>query len=181
MPGIERHETTIDGIGYRMDTLGAVKGSAVALRLLPAFVAGAAQALSMLKPGKSLDKLDWSDLAGAAGGVGAVFEKLSEADLKFVIDTMAAKTLVGVTTEQEKKVGEDTVRWFPLSAIFDEHFAGRYEAMGQWLIWGIRVNGFLGRLSGVLAKNPLSQAAPAAAASSGSPTASTGSAGSPSS
>lgn len=181
MPGIERHETVIDGIAYKMDTLGAVKGSAVALRILPPFVAAAAAALSRLEPGKGLEKLDWSDLAGAAGGAGVLFEKLNEQSLKFVIDALAERTLVGVTTPQEKAVGEETVRWFPLSALFDDHFAGRYEQLAQWLFWGIRVNGFLGRLSGIL-KAPGPKAPPAAAQSdspSASPTESTGSAGKP--
>lgn len=185
MPGIERHETVIDGIRYKMDTLGAVKGSAVALRILPPFVAAASAALSRLQPGKSLEKLDWSDLAGAAGGVAVLFEKLKEEDLRFVMNALAERTTVGITTEQEKRIGEETERFFPLVAVFDEHFAARYEAMGAWLLWGVQVNGFLGRLSGMLSKMATSPrvpppAAAAPASTSDAPQASTGSAGRPS-
>lgn len=184
---IERHETTIAGTGYRMDTLGAVKGSAVALRVLPPMVAALSSALSRLEPGKSIDKLNWTDLAGAIGGAAVLLEKLSEADLKFICDAFAEKTTVGVTTPQEKAAGEETVRWFPLRAVFDDHFAGEYEALGQWLLWGIQVNRFLGRLSGSLTKAAASmaqvrQAPPGTAqeaSPSTSPTGSTGSAGGP--
>ena len=109
----------IGGCEYKVTQLGAVKGRGAFLRLvkcLGPMLAGLAG-----KGGKVAD-ID----------VGALFSRLdlTEDDLTFFCDTFAEKTFVTLPDGKMPR----------LDKVFDEHFAGSYSYMVQWLAFAVKVN-----------------------------------------
>jgi len=114
MAGRETRETTIDGCTYRVTQLGATTGAQVMFRLGRAFAA----VMASVSQGEL-------DLAA-----------LSPSDFDWIVVTMKASTKFDLVDT----VGGGTVRTVDLAPLFDEHFAGRYGQMLEWLKFALEVN-----------------------------------------
>jgi hypothetical protein len=146
----KKQETVeIDGVKYRITQLGALTGKQLMFRLGRTF---AAVALG-LRSG-TLD-------------VG-VISSLDPADFDWIVQTLIPTTDVGIHDVE----GDGKLKWHKLSVDFDDHFAGRYPQLIEWLQAGLEVN--FGPLRDALGS--IFRGAAALSASS-PPKASTGSAG----
>jgi hypothetical protein len=120
----------IGGVEYRVTQLGAIMGRAVFLRLVKAIgpvlasLASKEGTLSALvKGGGKVDTtVDFGEILSHLN--------LSEDDAKYLCDAFAEKTFVVEAPDKMPK----------LSNVFDEHFAGRYAAMGQWIAFCVKLN-----------------------------------------
>lgn len=119
-------ERIIDGVNYRCWPLPFGQGRPLLVR---AFKAVAPAFAAAFRGGASGE-------AGMAGALEAIAEHLDDSDVeKFARSFGDAASYWG-----EKKDGEG---WIPLvSATQNLHFAGRYDAFFQWLIFAMEVNGF---------------------------------------
>jgi len=136
---IEVREITIGEHTYYVTQLGTKSG----LRKL-------VQMAKMLGPGMGafvggVGRGNQGDLESAlAQGFGeAVHEmavRLDEVQISALVDEFAKNTTVRVSDELQPR----------LSDIFDDHFAGRYDAMVRWLrfCWEINFSSFLGGSAG---------------------------------
>jgi hypothetical protein len=133
--GIETDDFTIGEDTYRVSQLGAKRGRKALVRLVKAAgpVLGAAAAhAGDLGEIKGLGDIK-VELIGRA--ISEFTNQLSEADVDHFCDLFAPLTLV--------KVPDTDDDWVPLDKSFDQHFAGRYGQMLEWLWTCIRFN-FLG-------------------------------------
>jgi hypothetical protein len=115
-------EKTIKGNTYRVKQLGAKEGRRVLARLLQILgggVAGLAEAFAG-DGGK----------VSAFKGVQAIADQMTPEQMDFFCDTFAKLTQV---TLQDGKTPL-------LSDVFDEHFAGNYWEMTEWLLFALEVN-----------------------------------------
>ena len=110
----------IGGCEYKVTQLGAIKGRGAFLRLVRCI--GPVFAELAGKSGKGAKDID----------IGALFSRLelSEDDLTFFCDTFAEKTFVTLPDGKMPR----------LDKVFDEHFAGSYSYMVQWLAFAVKVN-----------------------------------------
>ena len=117
---IKTEEKQIGACIYRVSQLGAIKGRAAFLRLVKALgpIAGGL----VDAKGKQAASLDLGDLMARL--------TLTEDDLTFFCDLFAEKTFI-------VKSDGKTPR---LDHCFDDHFAGRYLEMIQWLAFAVQVN-----------------------------------------
>ena len=117
------------GYTYHVSQFGAKQGGRVLVRLLKMIGSAAGDAM-----GSSED----FDLSTIGRMVSNLAEVVSEADYDFLCDTFLQVTCVSGGNYNE----------MPLSAegVFDLHFAGEYQELGEWLLFGIEANygGFLG-------------------------------------
>jgi len=157
---MKTEEKKIDGFRYMMRQLGGETGRAVALRLMRPLGAAVSAAVALAGQGAvSLEKV-------IGYGAGAALEKLSEPDLVFVSERFAEQTTVWIPDAAGRLFEQ------PLPTVFDDHFAGRYDAMFEWLRWGIVFNRFFaGALERLAAQRAAAEAEKRA--TSKSPTAST--------
>lgn len=143
---IETRDRTISGTAYRLTQLGALEGRTMLVRLVKllgpgvgSFVGGAGR--GALNPASGADSV----LAmGAGEAIHELCARLDATELGQIMDVFAANTTVVISREQEPR----------LSDVFDAHFAGRYDAMLQWLRWCLEVNfaSFFGGAAGNGAK-----------------------------
>jgi len=157
---MKTEDRTIGGFKYRMTQMGGISGKDIALILLRPFTTLLEGAASGGLAGVTKEKLVMS--AVTSGSLTKAIALLSKEDLAAVCDAFAAQTTVWVKDGTK-------LRDFPLATIFDDHFAGRYSEMLQWLAWGVSLNGFF---DGVLRHLSAGEASP-----SPSPTGSTTGAG----
>lgn len=140
-------ERTIDGVRYQVQQVGASLGAEIMFRLARSFGA---------------------ILAGLNVGTLSV-ESLSPADFNWLLKTLIAGSKVGIVDEK----GDGRERMADLSFVFDEHFAGKYPQMLEWMQFALEVNfgpldaalGSLIRGAGMLGSN--SSRRPAATGGSG--------------
>ena len=119
----------IRGFSYVVMQLGAGKGREVMLRL--AKVTGPAiGAILAAVPGGKLQNILDADVTALGPAVGKIFESLSAQDLAFFCQTFGETTLVYLEENKHPRVID----------VFDEHFAGNYLAMLQWLAFAVEVN-----------------------------------------
>lgn len=152
---------TIGEHEYRMRQLGALEGRKLWLKLVHIL----APALERLAKEKTLDE------AALLGGLSTLLERLDEATVESLYAAFGRSCELHIVDDK----GE---RWPKLEgAVFDEHFAGNYLAMSQWLAEGVAFNflpfGSDGSLGDLLATVRQS----VAASKPSSPTTSTGSSG----
>jgi hypothetical protein len=127
---LKTEEREIGGLKYRVTQLGAKAGRAALLRI-------------MKTVGPAAAMLQGDDLAGA---LGKFFENLSEVDLDYFCALFGEKSFVFQADGKMPRVDQ----------VFDEHFAGRYLDMIEWLIFAGEVNfadffrGVGGKIGGVL-------------------------------
>lgn len=113
---------------YKLMTLGAVKGAELWLDLLHII----ATPIETLTKSKDLDE------AGIAQAIVAAVRSLDHATATKFYTAFGSVTTV-------RRVGTDGVeRWPTLDgAVFDDHFAGNYIEMTEWLVQSVMFN-FLG-------------------------------------
>ena len=120
------------GYTYHVTQFGAKQGGRVLVRLLK-MVGGAA--------GDAMGGVKDFDLSVIGKMVGNLAETVSEEDYDFLCDTFTPLSSVSGGEYQ-------AASGMPLSSegVFDLHFAGAYQELGQWLLFCIEVNygGFLG-------------------------------------
>lgn len=122
----ETKDTTIAGVRYQVTQLGATTGGQVMYRLGRAF--------AVLMAGAAQDKID----------LGA----LPPSDFDWLVKTLQATTKVGIVDDvtitdklgNAEKVGSGHERMLDLGMVFDDHFAGKYPQMLEWLKFALEVN-----------------------------------------
>lgn len=121
------------GFRYHVIQFGAREGGRVLVRLLKMIGGAAGEAMA-----GGDDALDGFDLSTVGKMIGNLAETLNESDFDYLVDKFSAVTAVSG--------GEYTA---PLQlnteGVFDLHFAGEYQELGQWLLFCVEVNfgGFL--------------------------------------
>ncbi len=146
---MKTQDKQIGSYTYRVTQLGARKGQAVLLALarsalLPA-AAGAlggldAKALASLRGPDGRVNLATANVVVFAPALARVARELAERldapTFEFITTSFADATeVIGATGDAVK-----------LSALYDQHFAGRYEDLAAWLYFSAEVNfGFFGR------------------------------------
>lgn len=132
----ETKEKQIGSRGYRYHVIqfGAREGGRVLVRLLKMVGGAAGEAMA-----GGDDALDGFDLSTVGKMLGNLAETLSEDDFDYLVDKFAPATAVS---------GGAYKAPMPLNTegVFDLHFAGAYQELGQWLLFAVEVNfgGFLG-------------------------------------
>lgn len=113
---------------YHVQQFGARQGGRILVRLMKT-VAGAA--------GAAMGDAEEFDLATIGRTVGNLAESASEEDFDFLCESFVKVT---------KVEGGPYPGPLPLFGVFDDHFAGEYQELGEWLLFGIEANygGFLG-------------------------------------
>jgi hypothetical protein len=118
MPKRQETVTISDGVQYRITQLGAMTGKQVMFRLGRVFAAVA--------------------LGLRTGGVDVVglLSALDPVDFDWVVQTLIPTTDVGIIDV----AGDSSLKWHKLSVDFDDHFAGRYPQLLEWLKAGLEIN-----------------------------------------
>lgn len=110
------HQFTLDGHDYVINPLPVRRATPVFTRLVKVLGPAFAELVAARKGG---------DVGLAVGrAIAYASERLAPEDLEFVIDTFAEFSQVG-GVDLGKKVGQ--------SKMYDQHFAGRFGALTQWL------------------------------------------------
>lgn len=137
-----KESSVIDGFTYKVTQLGAKEGRRVFARLVST-LGGAVGALAKEVTGEG-------NGADAAQGVASFADRITPETLDFFCDVFAPYTLVCNGPSE-----------LPMSKEFDDHFAGRYAQMVQWLVFCIEVNfgSFLKGLGDIVALSGLQQKA----------------------
>lgn len=144
----------IDGCRYEITQLGAEAGRG----LYKKFVTAIGPLLREVVSGNALDDLQ-SSIKGATGDVPEVAEQAGMKALQLIVPLLirAIESLPEPLFEELCQVFSESCVFvagkatngndipLELSDHFDDHFAGDYVAMTQWLGHCIRVNGFLGK------------------------------------
>ena len=125
---IEAKERRIGGSVYRITQLPAKRGRAMLVRFIRLFGPGAGAFVGGLGRGKS--GFDGAVGIGIADAMHDLCTRLSEEDLAVVCDEFATYTVVVQSRDIERR----------LTDIFDDHFAGKYDEMLQWLRASAEVN-----------------------------------------
>ena len=144
----------IDGVRYDITQLGAEAGRG----LYKKFVTAIGPLLREVVSGNALDELQ-SSIKATGGDVPEAAEQAGMKALQLIVPLLirAIETLPDALFEEmclefaghcdvvaAKSSGGTDVP-LPLTTVFDDHFAGDYVAMTQWLGHCVRVNGFLGK------------------------------------
>jgi len=131
----ETKTKTIGEYTYHVTQLGTKAGGRVMVRLIK--MIGVAAGEAMQDAGKGAD-FDFD-----AGTVGKILSNLAgtlgEADFDYLCDSFVASTEVTGSDYGDKRLSFGDVEFF------DFHFAGSYFELGQWLLFAIEANGFLGK------------------------------------
>lgn len=144
----------IDGCRYEITQLGAEAGRG----LYKKFVTAIGPLLREVVSGNALDELQTS-IKDATGDVPELAEQAGMKALQLIVPLLirAIESLPEPLFEELCQVFSESCEFvsgkatnnndiqLSLSDHFDDHFAGDYVAMTQWLGHCIRVNGFLGK------------------------------------
>jgi hypothetical protein len=144
----------IDGVRYEITQLGAEAGRG----LYKKFVTAIGPLLREVVSGNALDELQAS-IKDAGGDVPEAAEQAGMKALQLIVPLLirAIETLPDALFEELCQVFAESCEFIagkatngndipmPLAQEFDDHFAGDYVALTQWLGHCIRVNGFLGK------------------------------------
>jgi hypothetical protein len=122
--GVSKERTTIGDTTYEIQTFGTKKGQAVLLRLFKTLGPAAAEITS-----RGFD--------GIGQALVLASTNTSDADLTFVLDSLAEQTTVYLPTTTTAGSGAVGIK---LSDLYDNHFAGRWDEWALWIGWGVRVN-----------------------------------------
>jgi hypothetical protein len=69
-------------------------------------------------------------------GRGLAMSDLKPADFQYVRDLFKGACELQIVDTK----GNGAKNWAPLESSFDDHFAGRYQQMGEWLRWAFETN-----------------------------------------
>jgi hypothetical protein len=118
---IEAKERRIGASTYRITQLPAKRGRAMLVRFVRLFGPGAGAFVGGLGRGRS--GFDGAVGLGIADAVHDLCTRISEDELSAICDQFAEYTVVVVSRDVERRLGD----------IFDDHFAGKYDEMLVWL------------------------------------------------
>jgi hypothetical protein len=118
---IESKERRIGGTTYRITQLPTKRGRALLVRFVRLCGPGAGAFVGGI--GRARSSFDAALGAGIADALHDFCTRLNEDDLAAICDEFAVYTVVVQSREIELQ----------LSKIFDDHFAGKYDEMFQWL------------------------------------------------
>lgn len=121
-------EKQIGDYRYQVTLLGAKAGRAMLVRLTKMLGPATASFLEGVLHAKG--NLTASLAIGAADAIREATQRLSEADIAAISDELARFTVV-ILDEQHSP---------QLDKVFDDHFAGRYGAMAEWLAFSLEAN-----------------------------------------
>jgi hypothetical protein len=135
---IEAKERRIGATTYRITQLPTRRGRALLVRLVRLLGPGAGSFVGGLGRGRA--GIDAALALGVADAVHDLCARLNDEDLAVICDEFATYTVVVVSRDIEQQ----------LSKVFDDHFAGRYDELLQWLRACCEVNyaSFFGGASG---------------------------------
>ena len=150
---IDTRERTIGEHTYRVSQFGAKHGRGMLVRLVKLAGPSLGAALSALAQGK-LSEFEAALAYALSQGVFELSERLNADEFSSVLDDFAKHTVVVIGDKEPR-----------LSDVFDQHFAGRYDAMLQWAGFVVECNygsffvgsngaGLLSRLRAVLSASP---------------------------
>lgn len=125
--GTEKKTHTIGGHEYELETFGARQGMAVLLTLTRFL--GPALA-DVMGAGQDVE-------ASLSRGLATFAATAKPADLDTLVDAFSGRTKL--LLEATTKAGTRKVPT-ALAPILDDHFAGRYTDLIQWLVWCIQEN-----------------------------------------
>lgn len=120
------------GYTYHVTQFGAREGGRVLVRLLKMIGGAAGEAMA--------NDTEGFDMVVVGRMISNVAETVSEQDFDYLVDTFMKTTSVSGGTYGDRQVPLGT------DGVFDLHFAGAYQELGQWLLFAIETNfgGFLG-------------------------------------
>jgi hypothetical protein len=132
---IESREKQIGDYTYRVTQFGAKQGRGLLVRMIKMAGPALGGALSALARGNK-GEFEAAIASGLSQGIYELAERLTEAEFASVTDEMAKLTVVVLDGDKEPR----------LSGIFDDHFAGRYDEMLQWVafVWEVNYGSFFG-------------------------------------
>lgn len=126
--GIEAREKRIGDHVYRVTLHGTKAGLKLLVRVTKILGPGAGSFIGGL--GRDAIGLDGALANGAAEALHDFAARLNETEVLGIADEFARQTVVVVDSETEPR----------LCDIFDDHFAGRYDLLLQWLGFCLEVN-----------------------------------------
>jgi hypothetical protein len=127
---IETRDKVIAGVTYRVSQLPAKVGRNVLVRVVKQLGPGLAGALSGAGSASAgVDNLG-ALVMGASEAIGMLCARLSPEEFDAILDVFARHTTIALPNDVEPKLADK----------FDEHFAGRYDAMLQWAAFCMEVN-----------------------------------------
>jgi hypothetical protein len=128
----------IAGYRYVVTQLGAIEGRKWADELGRAVIPAIVEVLSSLPEETKKKKVTIEDVIGAVG----IQQARSGLDVILTgLPSARFDTLIGLLSENTDIYGPGFGdAGAPLARNFDDHFAGRYKAMFQWLAFALKVN-----------------------------------------
>lgn len=126
----EKQKTTIGDFAYEVQQLGAIEGMDLYVEVMKVVGPTLASAVK----GKPLSEIRNLDLASLQ--IDALIETFVEKVSKSVFKAMCLQ-LAATTEVWGPGIGTSGTL---LNQRFDDHFAGRYAAMSQWLVFAVKVN-----------------------------------------
>lgn len=124
---IEFREKRIGSHVYRVTMLGSKAGLSMLVRLTK--LAGPGLGSFVLGVGRS-SEVDSAIASGVGEALHDLAARLREDEVSSIVNEFALHTVVGLTAELQPR----------LSDIFDDHFAGRYDLLLQWVRFCMEVN-----------------------------------------
>jgi len=128
MPTRAVKDKIIGGHRYEVTLLGAKQGRAMLVRLVR--LMGPATAGFIEGTLHAKGDLTVSLASGASDAIRELSQRITEAEFATVSDELARFTVVHLDHEHAPK----------LDAIFEDHFAGRYDVMLQWFGFALEAN-----------------------------------------
>lgn len=125
---IETREKKIGPHTYRVTQLGAKQGRSMLVRLVKICGPGLGSFVGGI--GRGASSVDSALALGAGDAIHDLTTRLREDEIGALMDEFALQTVVVQSAEIELR----------LSDVFDDHFAGRYDAMLAWTRFCLEVN-----------------------------------------
>lgn len=126
----KQQERAISGVRYRVTQFGALTGGEFLFRVGTPLLGLAAGTLGSKKP-------------LSAGAISLLTSQLKPEDFSWALSQFATCTQVQIVDTHgapHPRTGERKATWVELEGIYDDHFAGDYGAMLEWLKFCAEVN-----------------------------------------
>lgn len=127
---LESQEKKIGEIMYRVTQLPALPGRKLLVRLYKTLGPTIGAALKGLPDSGSSVSLGSLESSSIGDALTALAHDLTEDDLEYVVTTLTGTT----------EFSRETNKWLPLRNELDDHWAGKYLQMFQWIAFGLQVN-----------------------------------------
>lgn len=139
---LKTEEIQINGNCYQVKQLGAKQGRQVLFRLTKAV-------------GPALLAMPAALTGGSTAGLASALQSIQPEDFDYLCDVFAQSSTVSIRSTAH---GADPFQspHVSVAAVFDQHFAGRYAELVEWLVFCARIN-FADFFSGMAARLAKSQ------------------------